>query len=455
VRGRVFITHIVLPGNIDVYLCFINIISKILFLREVVFLRKKIVVLGAVVVIMFMVVAVAGAKVTLSALFMKQAGYQESDIRAMTEEFIKMNPDIEVNLAFVAYEELHDKIAVAAASGSGTYDVILMDCIWPAEFAEAGWLFDVTERLTENDRNDIFPQVLTSVTYKDRLYGMPWLNDWQYFFYNKKILADAGAAAPTLWPQVIELSKKLKENGVVEYPIIDAWGQAEAVVIQWLQYVYAMDGKLFDGSGDPILNKGKALDALTFMVNNMKEGLFNPACIESYYEEVRRVYSAGQAAFALNWTYMQNMANDPNESQIAGNSVITVIPGFPDGRKSATCNGGMGLSIMNTCKNPDEAWKYISYLSSREVQKKYSTSALPIWESLYDDPEMIAQQPELVKVAKEQILYVIDRPQVPWYSQFSQLMGEELQAALTGAKTPEQAMNDAVSRTKEIQERYK
>lgn len=394
------------------------------------------------------------AKVEISGLFMKQAGYQESDIRAMTDEFLKQNPDIAVNLSFVAYEELHDKIVVAAASGAGTYDVILLDCIWPAEFAEAGWLLDVTDRLSEEDRADIFPEVLSSVTYKGRLYGMPWLNDWEYFFYNKKMLEDVGATPPAYWPEVIEISKKLKDAGIVKYPIIDAWGQGEAVVIQWLQYVVGMDGKLFDENGNPVMNQGAPLKALEFMVDNMKAGYFNPACVESFYEEVRRVFSSGQAAFGLNWTYMYNLANDPQESQIAGNAVLALIPGFPEGRRSATCNGGMGLSIMKTSKHPDEAWKYVTYLASKEVQKKYSQNALPIWKSLYDDPELIAQQPEVVKVAKEQIRYVFDRPQVPWYSQFSLIMSEELQAALTGAKTPKQAMDDAVSRAKEVMERY-
>lgn len=417
-------------------------------------LRKKVLVIGFVGFLVLVLSGMALGKVAISGLFMKQAGYQESDIRAMTEEFLKQNPDIEVNLSFVAYEELHDKIVVAAASGAGTYDVILLDCIWPAEFAEAGWLLDVTDRLTPEDRADIFPEVLSSVTYKGRLYGMPWLNDWQYFFYNKKMLADIGGKEPQYWPEVMEYAEKMKAQGIVEYPIIDAWGQGEAVVIQWLQYVFAMDGKLFDEAGNPIMNQGKPLEALKFMVDNMNKGLFNPACIESFYEEVRRVFSAGQAAFGLNWTYMYNLANDPAESQIAGNAVLAVIPGFPDGRRSATCNGGMGLSILNTSKYPDEAWKYVTYLSSREVQKKYSQNALPIWKSLYDDPELVAQQPEVVKVAKEQIRYVFDRPQVSWYSQFSLLLSEELQAALTGAKTPEKAMEDAVSRTKEVMAKY-
>ena len=50
----------------------------------------------------------------------------------MTAAFEKANPNIKVNNTLVAYEALHDKIVAAAPAG--TYDVVLGDCIWPAEF---------------------------------------------------------------------------------------------------------------------------------------------------------------------------------------------------------------------------------------------------------------------------------------------------------------------------------
>src|SRR5262245_6608383 len=68
----------------------------------------------------------------ITALFMKQAGYSEDDIRSMTDDFHKAYPKITVEPTFVAYEALHDKIVAAAPAG--TFDVVLIDVIWPAEF---------------------------------------------------------------------------------------------------------------------------------------------------------------------------------------------------------------------------------------------------------------------------------------------------------------------------------
>lgn len=69
----------------------------------------------------------AFAKTQLNALFMSQAAYSESDVRAMTSDFEKAHPDVSVNLEFVPYEALHDKIIAARGAGSNGYDVVLFD----------------------------------------------------------------------------------------------------------------------------------------------------------------------------------------------------------------------------------------------------------------------------------------------------------------------------------------
>ena len=59
----------------------------------------------------------AHAETKINALFMTQAAYSEADVRAMTADFTKANPDVKVNLEFVPYEALHDKIVAAQGAG--------------------------------------------------------------------------------------------------------------------------------------------------------------------------------------------------------------------------------------------------------------------------------------------------------------------------------------------------
>jgi multiple sugar transport system substrate-binding protein len=392
-------------------------------------------------------------KTVIRGLFMKQAGYQESDIEGITTEFEQKNPNIDVQTEYVSYEALHDKIVTSSAAKSGAYDVVLIDCIWPAEFAQAGFVLDVTDKVSEAMRKDIWPGALEAATYKGRLYGMPWLNDVLYLYYNEEMLKAAGFdQPPKTWTELAQMGKAAVDKGLVKYPFIEYFKQEEGLTIAYAYYLAAFGGKFFDENNKPAFNSPEGLAALNYMVDGMKNGLYNPASLESTYEEVRRAFSQGEALFSVNWTYQLNLSNDPNESKIAGKSKLALMPG--EVATSATINGGMALSVTSDSKHPDEAWKYIEYLSSPDVQKRYAKNALPIWISTFSDPEIIALQPELLKVSAEQYKYIINRPLVPFYSETSKIMSRELQAALTGGKTPDQALKDAEAEILKIAENY-
>jgi multiple sugar transport system substrate-binding protein len=77
--------------------------------------------------------------VTVRVLTMEQAGPTVDEMNAIVDEFNKANPDIKVEIEYVAYDALHDKITTAMASNPPAYDVFLGDDIWYAEFAKAGY----------------------------------------------------------------------------------------------------------------------------------------------------------------------------------------------------------------------------------------------------------------------------------------------------------------------------
>src|SRR5258706_2765427 len=104
----------------------------------------------------------------INALFMQQAGYSEADIRAMTDDFQKANPKITVEPTFVAYEALHDKIVAAAPAG--TYDVVLIDVIWPAEFGSKHIVTDVTSQLPSDSKSGMLRGALTTTEYENKFY---------------------------------------------------------------------------------------------------------------------------------------------------------------------------------------------------------------------------------------------------------------------------------------------
>ena len=126
----------------------------------------------------------------ITALFMQQAGYSEADIRAMTADFAKANPKITVEPTFVAYEALHDKIVAAAAAG--TYDVVLIDVIWPAEFSTKKIVTEVSSDVPSAWQSGMLGGALTTAKYQGKFYGVPWILDTKYLFSNTELLGKAG-----------------------------------------------------------------------------------------------------------------------------------------------------------------------------------------------------------------------------------------------------------------------
>jgi multiple sugar transport system substrate-binding protein len=391
----------------------------------------------------FLAAGPAAADTTLHALFMKQASYSEDDVRAMTSDFEKANPGVKVNLEFVPYEALHDKIVAAAGAGAQGYDVVLFDTIWPAEFAKNGFLQDVTGRIAADDSAKIFDGAWSTVTYEDKRWGMPWILDTKYLFYNKDMLAKAGIAAPPkTWAELSEQAKIIKDKGIVKFPIVWSWAQAEAIICDYGTLVDAYKGEFFQ-NGKPIFDQGGSLEAVNYMEQSLKDGLTNPNSREYLEEDVRKVFSNGDAAFALNWTYMYNLANDPKESKIAGQAGIVPAPGVAGKTEASAINGSMGLGITANSTHADEAWKYISFITSQPVQNKYAKLSLPIWKSSYDDPAVTKGQESLIAAAKVSIGLMLPRPTTPSYTELSNILQKNLQQILLGQATPEQGMQTA------------
>ena len=385
----------------------------------------------------------AQADTTLNALFMAQAAYSEDDVRAMTEAFTNENPGIKVNLEFVPYEGLHDKTVLAQGSGGG-YDVVLFDVIWPAEFATNGILVDVTDRITEEMKSGVLPGAWTTVQYNGRAFGMPWILDTKYLFYNTEVLEKAGIAnPPKTWSELVEQATIIKDKGLVEYPIAWSWAQAEAAICDYTTLLSAYHGAFLDADGKPAFQTGGGLEALQYMVDSLDSGLTNPNSKEFLEEDVRSVFQNGEAAFALNWTYMYNLANDPNESKVAGKVGVVAAPGIQGKSDVSAVNGSMGLGIPSSSKNVDDAWKYIVYMTSQATQNKYAKLSLPIWASSYSDPAITEGQEQLIAAAEKGLAAMYPRPTTPRYQELSAALQQAIQEALLGSASPQDALTSA------------
>ena len=389
---------------------------------------------------------------TLNVLLMQQAAYSASDIQAMDDAFTKQYPNITINPELVSYDSLHDKIVTAQVGGNGKYDVVLMDTPWPAELVTANIVSDITSKIPADFLSGVFDSAWTAAKYNGKTYGVPWINDTKFFFYNSDMFSKAGlTAAPKTWDEVEADAKAIKAAGIVKYPITASWKQAEAVICDWTQLAAAFGGSDFvDANGKALFNQGGGLAALTFMKKLLDEGLVDPASLSQTEDDVNSVVSAGQAAMALNWTYGLSVMNDPSKSTVAGKIKVAPSPGEGSVTTSGV-NGGMSLAVTTTTKHPNEALAYALFMASEKSQEMDVANALPMWKASFDDPNVTKNNPDLFAAAKIEFAGLVARPVVPYYTKLSNALQDAIQQALLGKKTPQQALDDVAAQLPSFQ----
>ena len=232
-------------------------------------------------------------------------------------------------------------------------------------------------------------------------------------------------------------------------PFIWAAAQAEELVCAYGAVLGAYGGTWLDADNNPTFNTGGGVQALEYMRMTFEQGLADPASLTASGDDVRKAISQGDVAMGIDWTYVYALANDPTQSNVAGQIGVAHTPAGPGGAPGI--NGSMALSVTSTSKNPDAALAYINHLCSPSIQNEFAALSLPIWKASYEPSvKLTGVAPEMIDVAKSQLGDMLLRPQVPQYNAVSHVLQAELQNALTGKKTAQKALDDAAAQAKTL-----
>src|SRR5262245_29724582 len=121
--------------------------------------------------------------------------YSLDTIEDNARKFEAENPGIKVKITDYTWQDYHDSLVLRLRSGTPT-DIAYVGQDWLPAWAAAGFLVPLDD-LAPADvlgdlRSDIAPFSMTDMTYKSKLYGLPYYDDTISFIYNKKVLEGAG-----------------------------------------------------------------------------------------------------------------------------------------------------------------------------------------------------------------------------------------------------------------------
>lgn len=355
---------------------------------------------------------------------------------------------IKVRELAVDYNSLYGKITTAAMSNSSNIDLAEMDTIWAGQFYKGNIAVDLTNIVPDSLKSKFTKSSISSVTYNGHLVAMPYFSSTKHFFWNKKLLAEAGySKPPKTWDQFRKMSKKIKKvDGV--YASGWSWKQAESLNCDFVSLVYAFGGKFFDKNGKPAFNKGGGLKALKFMITILnKDKTVAPGSLQWTEQDVSNAFAAGKIAMMSNWEGQYPKLNNPKKSSVVNQTDVGLMPGEGNVVSSAV-TGSEGIAIMKSSKHKQAALAFLKWMASKNFQLPLFKNAgqYPSLQTLYSDPAMkAADKTHHLKKIMEQFKYGHNRPNAPGYVKWSDILSSQLHDALLGKVSAKKALDTAAT----------
>jgi multiple sugar transport system substrate-binding protein len=190
------------------------------------------------------------------------------------------------------------------------------------------------------------------------------------------------------------------------------------------------------------VNSPENLQALELMVNGINDGSAPKAVVTMMEEESQRAFVGGRATYMRNWPYVYAIGQMEG-SKIRDKFEVVPYPPF-EGGEAAGILGGLNLVISAYSANPGGALAFIDFVTNEEsMNRAASQFALPpALASSYDDPGVQEALP-FAQELRQAVEQARPRPVSPVYTQISQAIFENVNAALAGEVQPQEALENA------------
>jgi ABC-type glycerol-3-phosphate transport system substrate-binding protein len=313
-----------------------------------------------------LVVSVASAQQTKLVFWDNQqteSGLSEFQ-RIAVEEFEAANPDIDVEVVTVPYTEYQQRLLLAVQSGNPP-DVSTVDQIWQAAFAASGAIVNLNDRVDDSsaiDEGMFFPGAWESATFDGDIWGIPFNVDvWQFTFYNRELLSQAGVEPQTLatWEGLREAGEALTDRSAGRYGVGLFGHRGEDTVVVVDSFIFSNGGAVLNDDGSCALTEPEAVEALSYLqglVEYAPEGILNASS-----GDMRELFLNGTLASefwpALEQPTLQNSNLDWD----------FVVGTAPEGRTPIGTYGGWNLVIYENAANKDAAWRFVEFLTDKDV----------------------------------------------------------------------------------------
>jgi len=342
-----------------------------------------------------------------------------------------------------------------------TLDIMALDVVWTAEFAEAGWalpLSDDPAGQAESDAStDTLQGPLETAKWQGRLFAAPVTTNTQMLWYRPDLVSPP----PATWDQMLEEAGRLHAAGKPSWIAVQA-KQYEGLVVWFNSLLESAGGRVLSEDGKTVTlidtpeHRAATVRALGIIKAVATAPGADPSVTQTDEGTARLALEQGNAALEVNWPFvfasmLENATKGGvpflplNEDPALAGSIneagtftptdeqfdvaldasrrvfaFAPYPGVTPGQPARVTLGGLNLAVAATTRRPAEAFEAVRCIRNEGNQRYTSIEGgLPaVRASLYSDPEFQKKYPQYA-IIRDQLTNAAVRPATPNYQSMS------------------------------------
>lgn len=296
------------------------------------------------------------------------------------------------------------------AAEDSSIDLMGMDVIWTAEFAQAKWIKPWEGANARAATEGKLKGPVRSVEYKDRTWALPFTSNTQLLWYRK----DKVKTPPTTWDQMID--EAIKANGSIEIQ----GRQYEGLTVLVNSLIASAGGQIVDEDGKVKVD-ATAKQAAEIIKKLASSKAAPPGLSTNAEDEARLGFESGRSIFEINYPFIYPSAAEVKSPKNFQKRIGWARwPGVKEGEKSRPPLGGINLGVAAYTKKAPLAFRAAKCLAqpANQIVATEKGGLPPTTESLYDDPKVKKAYP-FGKLLAQSIEDAAPRPINAAYSDIS------------------------------------
>lgn len=361
---------------------------------------------------------------------------------AQISSFEEAYPETNVTLEVVGWQQMHDTTAQRIAAND-LPDLVNTATIWLPEWVESGAIRTVDNSILSDElREDFVPAVLTKgAEYEGELWGLPIAAAGRAMFVNSDMLAEAGVDIPETWDEMSDAVAAVHDaTGEFGYAFD---GKGVQAFRYFGFFLWNNGGDFFTESGEAAFNSAEGVEALQFLVDlAATEAVPDPT--GTALEDLQPLFTAERLAMLIDGNFFVAQINDT-----APDLTYQVAP-VPVNEGADPVTWGVTDTLVISKDAPaDLAGRFIDHIYRAEARTEFDLNEglLPVLQSQAGDEAFADDNSQAWIAMLENARF---DPLHPNYSQMQELLKNEIQAAIKGSKSPQQALDDAAAAFNEL-----